>query len=88
MGITSSAASVKNITIRMHKRDSAFVYAVLESHEGLCSYSTLPLEPGATHLDMILRAPDETASAELRTVLKQLGDIVHELVEQPDHEGT
>jgi hypothetical protein len=32
-------------TIRVHRRDSAFVYAILESLEGMASYSTLPDAP-------------------------------------------
>ena len=28
--------------IRVHRRDSAFVYAILESLEGMTSYGTLP----------------------------------------------
>lgn len=32
--------------IRVHRRDSAFVYAILESLEGMTSFSTLPDTPG------------------------------------------
>ena len=62
----------------MRKEDSVFVYFILESHEGICSYSTLPLEPGARHLDMLLRIPPDFEK-EVQEVLDQLGDKIHEL---------
>ncbi|MEI8347442.1 MAG: hypothetical protein WCG27_08240 [Pseudomonadota bacterium] len=31
--------------IRVPKKESAYTYALLESHEGLCFYSTLDLPP-------------------------------------------
>lgn len=37
--------------IRVHRRDSAFVYAILESLEGMVSYSTLSNAPGQNQLD-------------------------------------
>lgn len=45
--------------IRIHKKDSAFVYAILESLEGMVSFSTLPNELGEMHRDLDLQvAPD------------------------------
>jgi hypothetical protein len=44
-------------TIRVHRRDSAFIYAILESLEGMASFSTLPDEPGQTHRDIALFIP-------------------------------
>jgi hypothetical protein len=41
-------------TIRLHRKDSAFVYAILESLEGMTSYSTLPDAPGESHRDLLL----------------------------------
>ena len=64
--------------IRMKKEDSAFVYFVFESHEGICSYSTLPFEKADPHRDMVLRiTPD--FETEVQEVLNQLGDKVYEL---------
>lgn len=40
--------------IRVHRRDSAFVYAILESLEGMASYSTLPNAPGQDFRDLEL----------------------------------
>ena len=42
---------------RMKTEDSALVYFILESHEGICSYSTLPHKPGDAHRDLVLRIP-------------------------------
>jgi hypothetical protein len=35
------------IILKLHKRDTAFVYAILESLEGMVSFSTLPFEKGS-----------------------------------------
>jgi hypothetical protein len=64
--------------IRMKREDSAFVYFILESHEGICSYSTLPFQPSDPHRDMILRIPPGSAG-EVQEVLNQLGDKIYEL---------
>jgi hypothetical protein len=44
--------------IRVHRKNSAFVYAILESLEGMASFSTLPDEPGAAHRDLELHIPE------------------------------
>jgi hypothetical protein len=46
-------------TIRVRKEDSAFVYFMLESNEGIASYSTLPFAPGDPHRDLELRIPPD-----------------------------
>ena len=40
------------LIIRVFKTDSAFVYFILESHEGLCFYSTLPLRGRCRELEI------------------------------------
>jgi len=53
-------------TVRVHRKDSAFLYAILESLEGMVSYTTLPDAPGATHRDIELCIPkgfDQEVSA-------------------------
>ena len=45
-------------TIRVHRRDSAFVYAILESLEGMASYSTLDNAPGHNYRDLALSIPE------------------------------
>ncbi|MBI2604849.1 MAG: hypothetical protein HYW49_02090 [Deltaproteobacteria bacterium] len=41
-------------TIRLHRKDSAFTYAILESLEGMTSYTTLSDAPGQMHRDLEL----------------------------------
>ena len=40
--------------IRVHRRDSAFLYAILESLDGMTSFSTLPDAPGQEHREIEL----------------------------------
>lgn len=68
-------------TIRVRKEDAAFVYFILESYEGIVSYSTLapkPGEEGAAHRDLELRIPPDF-EADVADVLSRLGDLVYEL---------
>ena len=53
----SDSAAVKKLKIRVRKEDSAFVYAILEANEGICSYSTLPHQTGDLHRDLELSIP-------------------------------
>jgi hypothetical protein len=55
-------------TIRVHRRESAFVYAILESLEGMASFSTLPHAPNQDHRDLALSIPAEFL-ADVDTVL-------------------
>ena len=64
--------------IRVAKEDSAFVYFILESYEGICSYSTLPFAPGEMHRDLELNIPIDFIE-EVQAVLALLGGMVHEL---------
>lgn len=64
--------------IRVRKEDSAFVYFILESEEGITSYSTIDYKPGEAHRDLELRiAPDFLLDVE--ELLSRLGDLVYEL---------
>lgn len=64
--------------IRVRKEDSAFVYNILESYEGITSYSTLDFNPGDAYRDLELRiAPD--FEQEVVAVLKTLGEMIYEL---------
>jgi hypothetical protein len=65
-------------TIRVRKEDSAFVYCILESHEGIASYSTLPHHEGDAFRDLELTIP-ECFRQEVDRVLQELGDIIYEL---------
>jgi len=64
--------------IRVRKEDSAFVYFILESHEGITSYSTLDHKPGDAHRDLELRIPPDFVS-EVEELLKSLGEMIYEL---------
>ena len=64
--------------IRVKKEESAFVYFILESYEGIVSYSTLDYQVGDLHRDLELRIPPDFLD-ETREVLKSLGDLVYEI---------
>lgn len=64
--------------IRVKKEESAFVYFILESHEGVTSYSTLPHREGDPHRDLELTF-SATFASEVDEILKDLGEWVHEL---------
>ena len=49
--------SVRTMRIRVRKEDSAFIYTILEAHEGLASYSTLSHRVGEAHRDLELTIP-------------------------------
>jgi hypothetical protein len=66
------------IFIRTHKRDSAFVYAVLEAQEGLVAYTTLPHVHHAQTRELQLLVP-ESSLPDLKEVLKSLGTMVEVL---------
>jgi hypothetical protein len=66
--------------IRVRKEDSAFVYFILESYEGIAITSTLEFKPGDAHRDLELRvAPD--FENEVEGLMKELGEMVYELNE-------
>jgi hypothetical protein len=64
--------------IRVKKEDSAYVYFILESHEGITSYSTLPHHVGDLHRDLELTFSSDFAS-EVDEILEDLGEWVNEL---------
>lgn len=75
--VQAELKSVKK-TIRVKKEDSAFVYFILESHEGITSYSTLDFKTGDPYRDLELRIPPDFVT-ETEEVLRQLGDLVYEI---------
>ena len=66
------------IKIRVRKEDSAFVYCILESYEGIASYSTLDHAPGSPHRDLELNIPLDFVT-EVKALLERLGDLTYEL---------
>jgi hypothetical protein len=93
--MTDSFARAYVQVIRIAKADSAWIYHVLEAHEGIVSYSTLPETGGEADLallspaglpccELALTIP-ESFLGELRQVLDHLrttGVWIHEL-DQP-----
>jgi hypothetical protein len=69
--------SLKKI-IRVKKEDSAFVYFILESYEGITSYSTLDFKTGDLFRDLELRIPPDFLN-EVEDLLMRLGDLVYEI---------
>ena len=72
-----SAAPILSIRrqIRVKKEDSAFVYFILESYEGIASYSTLDFQPGDLHRDLELRIPADFL-VEVEELLDRLGNLI------------
>ena len=70
------------IFIRTHKRDSAFVYAVLEAHEGLAAYTTLPHKHHSQTRELELLVSD-AMKADLERVLQELAPQVEILEADP-----
>lgn len=64
--------------IRVKKEDSAFVYFILESYEGITSYSTLEFKPGDGYRDLELRIPPDFIN-EVDDLLKRLGDLTYDI---------
>jgi hypothetical protein len=57
--IESPPEAVKLMVLRVQKKDSAYLYQVLESYEGLANYSTLTVEKERPYRDIALHiAPD------------------------------
>ncbi len=64
--------------IRVKKEDSAFVYFILESHEGIVSYSTLDFTPGDLHRDLELRIPPDFVE-EVERLLESFGNLIYRM---------
>ncbi len=72
--------SIKKV-IRVKKEESAYVYFILESYEGITSYSTLDFKPTDTYRDLELRIPPDFFN-EVEELLKRMGDVVYEIDSQ------
>ncbi len=73
--IESSPNPVKvranKMKIRVRKQDSAYLYQILESYEGLANYSTVSAERNLPYRDIILHlAPD--LKCDLEALLERL----------------
>jgi len=68
--------------IRVKKQDSAYVYFILESQEGITAYSTIEYKPGDTERMIELFIPPKFCQAVedlLRQLKIELGDRIHEV---------
>ena len=64
--------------IRLSKEDSAFVYFILEAHEGVTMYSTVDHRAEERHTDLeLLYTPD--FEAEVEEILARLSRMVYPL---------
>ncbi len=73
------------IFVRTRKEDSAFLYHILEAHEGLVSYSTLPFERHDAVRDLELLVTVEFQS-DLEQVLAELSEWVT-VIPPPESKG-
>ena len=69
--MSSSTMRAHLHTIRVRKEDSAFVYFVLESHEGITAYSTLDFKAEDPYRDLQLMIPPDFIG-EVRDLLAEL----------------
>ena len=69
-----NSQQIFHLIVRVSKKDSAFLYFQLESHEGLCFYSTIKESIGTTHRDLEI-----SGAIEYR---KEILHLIHQLQEQ------
>ncbi len=72
-------STIEKIVITLAKKDSYFLYFLLESHEGLCFYSTLEANSNAPGLARIELTFDSSTSEQVRHLLQatqSIGNIV------------
>jgi hypothetical protein len=70
------------IFIRTKKEDSAFVYNVLEAHEGIAAYTTLPFRSQDPFRDLELLVTEELKE-DLLALLQDLKEMVEILPDDP-----
>ena len=63
------------IFIRTTKQDSVFIYQLLEAHEGLAAYTTLPFQNHDPYRDLVLIVPEDFKS-EVMNLLESLKERV------------
>lgn len=61
--------------LRVRKQDSAFVYALLESMEGITNYSTVNYQPHTSHRELEL-----TGSPDLEAEIEEFLDSIAALL--------
>lgn len=70
--------SVVKIRVRVRSEDSAFVYFVMEAHEGVMSYRTLDHQEGVAYRDLEVLIP-ASQEAEGIQVLERIPEVLWHL---------
>ena len=71
----ASLQSAQRLVVRTSREDSAFLYHILESYEGLAAYATLPGPPHALYRDVELIFTEENR-CDVMALLQDLGPLV------------
>jgi hypothetical protein len=72
------------VILRVKKEDSAYVYQVVESYEGISNYSTLGEVKGSPYRDVILHIAPDLRHHVVRMVEELKKEIPLEIIEDPD----
>lgn len=67
--------------VRVPKNESAFLYFILEAHEGLCFYSTLPSSLGQSYRDVHIQSSVHFIE-EIDQVINKLSQEVNLIVKK------
>jgi hypothetical protein len=81
----SKVGQVVKTRLRVPKNESAFVYFILEAHEGVTAYSTLsmpdsvknPTGPASSGFCYLELTTPESQMKECGEILASLGDLIH-----------
>ena len=76
--MNTAVSQIVKRTIRVRKEDSAYIYFILESYEGITSYSTLDYEVGSPYRDLELTIPVDFL-LEVEDLLKTFGELIYEI---------
>ncbi len=71
----NSEGGNRGIVIRVNKRDSAYLYQILESYEGLANYSTITVGKEQPFRDIALHAAPDLLP-EIEALLKRLSNEI------------
>jgi hypothetical protein len=69
-----------SMVIRVRKQDSAYVYRILESYEGLTNFSTLGDEFSGQERDIVLHIPPDQKAEVIRLVERLKEEIPVEVI--------
>ncbi len=72
---SKSDGAKPELVVRVRKQDSAYLYQLLESYEGIANYSTLPAEKELPYRDIVLHIAPDLLPA-LETVLSTIAEEI------------